>query len=243
MLKIFKSAGANESLIDHFTMYEEEEATGRKYTRSELRRDAPHFIPATKLYAARAYVPRQPKADRVLMDRIIREAHDLADKLQHVNLDMQQGESTYAQKEDHTSYGMQAHQNVVKAATYQPLASNLSAAQNGEKLNWQESEVNPAEKEHSETDANLSSEAPEECPTEVKNALVHSAAAVPETTYQEKKIIEEYCSPAISSQVSQAWSSCSMDDFLRVGSMLVPLKMFHPESRSCLFIGGFSFEF
>ncbi|CAM0957619.1 unnamed protein product [Alopecurus aequalis] len=214
MLKIFKSTRANECLLDHFTMYEEEEATGIKYTRSNLRRDAPRFIPVPKLYAARAYVPRQPKADRVLVDRIIRETHDLAGKLQHVNLDMQQEESTYAQKEDHVSYGKQAHEVVVKAVTYQPLASNIPATLNGGKLTWQEAEV-----------ANLSSEAPEEYPTEVKNALVHSAPAIPETIYEEKKIIGEYCSPAIGSQVSQAWSSCLIGDVLRVGSMLVPLKM------------------
>ena len=212
MLKIFKSTRAHECLLDHFMMYEEEEATGRKYSISELRRDAPRFIPVPKLYAAHAYVPRQPKADRVLIDRIIRETHNLAGNLQHVNLDTQKEDSTHADEEDHISYGKQAHENPVKAVTYQPLASNIPAALplNGGKLTWQEAEV-----------ANLSSDAPEEYPTEVKNALVHSTPAIPEMMYEEKKIIGEYCSP----QVSEA-PSCSMDDVLRIGSMLVPLKMF-----------------
>lgn len=90
MLKIFKYTSANDCLLDHFTMYEEEERD-RKYKRSDLRRDAPRFIPVPKLYAAHVYVPRQPKADIALVDRIIRETHNMAGKLQDVNLDMPQG--------------------------------------------------------------------------------------------------------------------------------------------------------
>ncbi|KAM0906921.1 hypothetical protein ACQ4PT_016458 [Festuca glaucescens] len=237
MLKIFKSTIANECLLDHFTVYEEEEARGRNYTTSKLSGDVPRFMPVPKLHAAQAYVPRQPKADRALVDRIIREMHDLASKLQHVNLDMQQGSwkesgnpvrdsaKAYAQRKKRIRHGKQAHEDVVKAVTYQPLASNMLAALDGGKLTWQEAEVAPVGKEHPEAAASVSSEAPEEYPTEVKNALVHSAPAIPETIYEEKKIIREHCSPAISSQMSGAWSGCSIHDFLRVGSMLVPMKM------------------
>ncbi|KAM0891439.1 hypothetical protein ACQ4PT_026404 [Festuca glaucescens] len=237
MLKIFKSTIANECLLDHFMMYEEEEARGRNYTRSKLSGDASRFIPVPNLYAPHAYVPRQPKADRALVDKIIRETHDLAGKLQHVNLDMQQisgkesgnpvrdSAKVYAQRKKRIRHGKQAHEDVVKAVTYQPLASNMLAALDGGKLTWQEAEVTPVGKERPEATASVSSEAPEEYTTEVKNALVHSASAIPETIYEEKKIIPKHCSPATSSQMSGAWSGCLTHDFLRVGSMLVPMKM------------------
>jgi hypothetical protein len=237
MLKLFKSTIANDCLLDHFMMYEEEEARGRNYTRSKLSGDAPRFIPAPKLYAAHACAPRQPKADRALVDRIIRETHDLAGKLQHVNLDMQQGSwkesgnlvrdpaKANARRKKHSNYRKQAHEDLVKAVTYQPVASNMLAALDGGKLTWQEAEVAPVGEEHPEAAASVSSEAPEEYPTEVKNSLVHSASAIPEMVYEEKKIIREHCSPAISSEMSGGWSGCSIDDVLRVGSMLVPLKL------------------
>jgi hypothetical protein len=101
----------------------------------------------------------------------------------------------------------------------------MLATLDGGKLTWQEAEVAPVGKEHPEAAASVSSEAPEEYPTEVKNSLVHSASAIPEMIYEEKKIIREHCSPAISSEMSGGWSGCSIDDFLRVGSMLVPLKL------------------
>ncbi|XP_047045980.1 YTH domain-containing protein ECT2-like [Lolium rigidum] len=237
MLKIFKSTIAKECLLDQFMMYEEEEARGRNYTRSKLSGDAPRFIPVPNLYAAHAYVPRQPKADRALVNRIIRETHDLAGKLQDVNLDVQQisgkesgnpvrdSAKVYAQRKKRIRHGKQAHEDVVKAVTYQPLASNMLAALDDGKLTWQEAEVAPVGEERSEAAANVSSEAPEEYTTEVKNALVHSASAIPETIYEEKKIVREHCSPATSSQMSGTWSGCSIHDFLRVGSMLVPMKI------------------
>uniref|UniRef100_A0ACD5W658 Uncharacterized protein n=1 Tax=Avena sativa TaxID=4498 RepID=A0ACD5W658_AVESA len=172
MLKIFKSTSANECLFDHFMMYEEEEERYRNYTRFKLSVDAPRFIPVPKMHSAHAYVPRQPKAERALVDRIIRETHDHTGKLQNVNLDTQQesgnlvldSAKTYAQRKKRISYGKQAHENVVK--------SNVPAALDGE-----------------------------------------------------KKIIVEHCSPAISAQMSGACSSCSIDDVIRIGSMLVPMKL------------------
>lgn len=235
MLKIFKATRVNECLLDDFTVYEEEEARSIKCTTSKLRGDAPRFIPFPKLYGRGACVPRQPKADKVLVDRIIRESHNLADRLRHVNLDMHQGSwekpgnlirdcaTTYAQKDIHC-YGIQAPENVVKAVEFQPLASNMLAAFDGE-LTREKVQITPLGKEYPRTVAKVSPKAPEEYQTEDKITLVHSASAAPDTIYQEKKIIREQCSHPIKSQVSEACSRCSIDDVIRIGSMLLPMKM------------------
>lgn len=231
MLRIFKASKTNGCLLDCFTVYEAEEARGRKCTMSKLRRDAPRFIPVPKLSLCHAYVPWQPKADRILMDRIIRETHDLAGKgMQQSSWEESGNLARYSAKasaqKENRSYGKQAREDVVKAVTYQqPLASNMPVAPAGGQLTWEKVEVAPVEKDRPQTAANISSKAPEDNPAEVKNVLVHSASSTPETIYEEKKIIGEHCSRAISPRMSEACSSCLIGDVLRIGSMLVPMKM------------------
>ncbi|EMS48415.1 hypothetical protein TRIUR3_29992 [Triticum urartu] len=232
MLRIFKGSKTNGCLLDCFTMYEAEEARGRKCRMSKLRRDAPRFIPVPKLSLRHAYVPRQPKADRILMDRIIRETHDLAGKGMQQSSWEESGNlarysATASAQKENRSYGKPAREDVVKAIIYQqPLASNMPAAPAGGQLTWEKVEVGPVEKDRPQTAANISSKAPEENPTEVNNALVHSASSsTPETIYEEKKIIGEHCARAVSPPMSEACSSCLIGDVLRIGSMLVPMKM------------------
>lgn len=228
MLRIFKATKTNGCLLDCFTVYEAEEARGRKCAMSKLRRDAPRFIPVPKLSLRHAYVPRQPKADRILMDRIIRETHDLAGKgMQQSSWEEPGNVARYSAKasaqKENCSYGKQAREDVVKAVIYQqqPLASNMPAAPAGGQLTWEEVEVTSVEKDRPRTAANISSRAPEENSTEV----VHSASSTTETIYEEKKVIGEHCARAISPPMSEACSSCLIGDVLRIGSMLVPMKM------------------
>ncbi|KAE8803536.1 hypothetical protein D1007_20564 [Hordeum vulgare] len=231
MLKIFKVSKTNGCLLDCFTVYEAEEARVRTRTMSKLRRYAPRFIPVPKLSLCHAYVPRQPKADRIPMDRIIRGTHDLTGKGMHQSSWEESGNlarysaKASAQKENR-SYGKQACEDVVKAVIYQqPLASNTPVVPAGGQLTWEEVEVAPVEKDRPQTAANISSKAPEDNPTEVQNALVHSASSTPETIYKEKKIIGEPCARAISPRMREACPSCLIGDVLRIGSMLVPMTM------------------
>lgn len=233
MLKIFKDSRPTECLLDEFMMHEED-ARNRQYMTSKLSHDAPHFIPVS-MYAHHTYRVQQPKAESVLMDRIIRGRHDLAGNLHHANLERRQGSweesgnlvrdaaKAYAQNESHR-YGKQVYENIVKAVTYQPLTSNMQAALDGEQQTWKKAEVAPSGKTHLETAANVSSKAPEEYPNEAKNALVHSASGTPEMTCEEQKIIGKHCSLAINSHISEACSSCLVD-VVAIGSKQVQIKM------------------
>jgi hypothetical protein len=111
--------------------------------------------------------------------------------------------------ENTQSYGIQAHENIVKAMTYYqacpPLSSNVKPALGGEQ-HCLKVEITPIERAQPKTPASLSFKAPEKYQSEGKNDLLHSASEVPEIIAAEQKIIGKPCSVATNSLSSQACS-------------------------------------
>jgi YTH domain-containing family protein len=185
----------------------------------------PQFMPNTLL---------PPRSDSVVMNRIISETNDLTGKLQGLNLDRHRSSwqefgnlTSIASTANTQSYGIQPHENIVKAMTYYQaypcLSSNVKPA-SGEGQQCLKVEIAPTERPQPETAASFSFKAPEKYPSEVKNDLLHSAPEVLEIIAGEQKIIGKPCSVTTNSLSSQA---CSKPRVVTVAivSMLIPVTI------------------
>ncbi|CAL4902812.1 unnamed protein product [Urochloa decumbens] len=240
MLELFKYTRGEGCVLDDFMVHEEEEeARSRQVKRFELRRCAPHFIPAW--HGPRTCRPVLPKSGGMLMDRNVSETNNLTDKLQNLSLDQHQdsqqefanltskASTTNTQKESHC-YGNQVHDNPVKAIpsptpTHQPMDSGVKSASDGKQRCWKKVEITQTEKPQLETVAGVSSKPPPgKHRKQGKNTLVHSASGVPEMTCEEQKIVGKPCSPAFGSTTSKACSK-PLPGVVAIGSMLIPIRM------------------
>ncbi|RLN28912.1 uncharacterized protein C2845_PM05G12630 [Panicum miliaceum] len=154
----------------------------------------------------------------------------LLDDFMNINLDKHHGSwqefgnltskasTTNKQKESHR-YGNQARPS--PTPTYQPVASDMKSASDGEQQCWKKVEIIPTGKPQPETVARVLLKAPpEEHRKEGKNTLVHSASGAPEMTCEEEKMVGKPCSPAFDSTTGK---TCSKPAVVAIGSMLIPI--------------------